>query len=118
MSLIALFLPLLVPVDVIVNEAVHDAQEQDKVLAADGGYSASDWSKAKAGKRSLDLHRIAKMPDAFQLALVRRWGAALGQQPERDLVADLIGRVEKLLAVVGKPAKADLRDDEQERRRA
>jgi hypothetical protein len=125
MSLIPLVLPLQLPVRQLVDDAKHEARLQDKELAADGDYTPADWAKAKAGVRSLDLHRIAKMPEAFQLALVRRWEAALTAQqptggPDRDLVADLIGRVDRLLAAMGpwRPVKADLKDDASEQKTA
>ena len=126
MSLLPLVLPLQLPVRQLVDDAKHDARLQDKELAADGDYTPADWSKAKAGARALDLHRIVKMPEAFQLALVRRWEAALtAQQPtgpgaDRDLVADLIGRVDRLLAAMGpwRPVKADLKDDASEQKTA
>jgi hypothetical protein len=120
------FVMLRMPVRQLVDDAKHDARLQDKELAADGDYTAADWSKAKSGQRSLDLHRIVKMPEAFQLALVRRWEAALvaqhptGPASDRDLVADLIGRVDRLLAAMGpwRQVKAELKDDDVERKTA
>ena len=113
MSLIPVF-GLLLPVSVLVEDAKHEVRLQDKQLAAEAGLSPADWSKAKRGDRSLDLHRLAQTDEAFQRALYTRLLASLGQKADRDLVADLVDRVERLLAVVGRPAKAAIRAEKRE----
>ena len=119
MSLIPLFMPIMKPVSQIIEDARHKARVQNKTLAAEMGLSPADLSKAIAGKRSFPLHRLVQANEDFQRELYTELLAALDQRVERDLVADLIGRVDQLLAVVGRrQAKAELRDERDERRSA
>ena len=120
MSLIPLFMPIVKPVSQIIEDARHKARVQNKQLAAEMGVSPADLSKSIAGKRSFDLFRVVKANEDFQRELYTELLAALDQRVERDLVAALIGRVDELLAVVGRrQVKAELRDvDEQQKRSA
>lgn len=117
-------IPFLFPVQAtaVLDEARRKLRLSDKEFGHALGYEhAYEWSKAKHGKRSCDLHEIcAHASDAAQEAIAETWLEALRQRPERDLVADLIGRVERLLDVMGKPEpiKAELKDERDERRSA
>jgi hypothetical protein len=116
MSLIFLTLP--VEMRAVIERARVDIDAQDKQLAGEAGYaSACDWSKAKAGTRPMDLHRIGRMSSAFQRAVIGRWTEALDLEAplpppvdlsrDRDLVRDLIAKLDQLLGRA-KPLKAEL----------
>ena len=114
---------LLCPVQAtaILDEARRDLKQLDKQFGADLGFEhPSDWSKAKHAARPCDFHQLCQAPDETQRAIARRWLLALEQTPDRDLVADLVGRVDQLLAALGprRQAKAELVSIEDERKRA
>lgn len=118
------WIPLMFPVQtnaakVILERAREDMQFSKKEMAAALGYSESEYSKALNALRPCDLHDIrANGTPAAQLAIARAWVRELNQRIERDLVADTLGRIERLmLEVIGqaKPAKAELRDDVREK---
>lgn len=89
----------------------------------------AEYSKAKHNVRGhrLNFHDILDAPDASaRRAVWQAWGESEGwiapSRPERDAVADLCGlvaeqaaKVERLLAVFGRQAKAELRDDAERR---
>jgi hypothetical protein len=111
----------------VLDEARRDLQQQDKAFAAELGFdSPAEWSKAKHNVRPLNFHQLCQAPEDVQRAIWKRWGAALDQRADKDLVADLAATVERMAAKVDRlvsqlalrPAKADLRDADDERRTA
>lgn len=80
------------------------------------GYTESEYSKALNAVRPFDLNDVmATGDDEAQRAIAEAWLKALNVKRDRDLVADLCGRVERLLDSLGPrhQAKADLRDAEE-----
>jgi hypothetical protein len=117
-----MFVLLPVQATAILDDARRDLKQLDKQFGAELGFDAPpEWSKAKHNVRPLNFHQLCQASDDVQLAIARRWLAALEQKTERDLVADLVGRVEARiarieLALAGlRPAKADLQPEQRER---
>jgi adenylate kinase len=111
----------------VLDEARRELQLQDKQFGDALGFdAASEWSKAKHNVRPLNFHQLCQAPEDVQRAIWKRWGDALDQRADKDLVADLAATVERMAAKVDRlvsqlalrPAKADLRDADDERRTA
>lgn len=115
MSLLPLMFPL--QAKVVLENARESMGLSKKEFGARLGFKhESDYSKVLAGIRSGDLnHIMPEADDETQLNVATEWVKALNQRVERDLVADLCGRVERLLDALGRlvpvQAKASLRDD-------
>jgi hypothetical protein len=122
MSLIFFQMP--VQSTAVLDEARRELQLQDKQFGDALGFdAASEWSKAKHNVRPLNFHQLCQAPEDVQRAIWKRWGDALDQRADKDLVADLAATVERMAAKVDRlvsqlalrPAKAELRDADEKR---
>lgn len=135
MSLIPLMLPF--QASVILERAREDLGITKQELAVKLGYSYSEYSKALHKVRPFDLNKVTeRAEDDAQLAIAEAWAAELRGRLQKDLVADLCGRVsaqvakvdaqvakvDRLLDMLGlgpsRQAKADLRDADDARKTA
>lgn len=108
--------PMLMPAKLpsvieLINGALVDARLLDKQVAPDTRYKADRWSKAKAGVRPLDLHRLLQASPLFLLHFARRLEAAAlamlleeerpvppAEVPTADLVEDIASKLNELRA--------------------